>query len=80
MFLYFRCTINVNDNFRRSMCPLNITFLHKFLYRITTLSKKNFVFTQKSQNKNDRNVSFSSNINEMEKKQLTLGKKKHINF
>ena len=44
-FFYFKCTINLNENFRKTcrktkMCPFNLRFLRKFLYRITTRSTK----------------------------------------
>ena len=34
-FFYFKCTINLNENFRKTcrktkMCPFNLTFLRKF--------------------------------------------------
>ena len=44
-FFYFKCAINLNDSCRiicrkTKMCPLNITFLHTFLYRIAIKSMK----------------------------------------
>ena len=39
-FFYFKCAINLSDNFRiicrKNIVPLDITFLHKFLYRVTS--------------------------------------------
>ena len=47
-FFYFKCAINLNDNCRlickrTNICPLNIMFIHKFLYIIIITSIKNFI-------------------------------------
>ena len=52
---YFKCAINVSANCRiictkMNTCPLNVTFLHKFLYRITIRSMKTFFLTEKLTN------------------------------
>ena len=50
-FFYFKCTIISNDNFRvicikMQICLLNITFLHKFLHRITIWRMKSLFLQQ----------------------------------
>ena len=44
-FFYFRCLINLNDNYlitvkKIKVSPINITLFHRLLYRITTSSTK----------------------------------------
>ena len=39
-FFFFKCALNLNENFRitirkTKICPLHIRFLHMFWYRIT---------------------------------------------
>ena len=51
-FFCFKCAINLNDSHsiicrKMKICPLNITFLHKFLYRIPIKSMKS-LFLQKN--------------------------------
>ena len=68
-FFYFNCKINLIDNCRvicrkTKMCPLNITFLHKFLHRIIIKSMKSSFLHKKFNKKNDQNIYFSSDINQ----------------
>ena len=80
-FFYFKCTINLNENFRKTcrktkMCPFNLTFLRKFLYRITTRSTKSLFLQNcltKKISKCLRVVRFKPNVRKTahpEKKQL----------
>ena len=80
-FFYFKCTINLNENFRKTcrktkMCPFNLSFLCKFLYRITTRSRKSLLlqnYLTKKISKCLRVVRFKPNVRKTahpEKKQL----------
>ena len=62
---------------KSKVSPLNITFLHNFLYRITTQRVQNLVFTQKSNKKKNQNIYFCTDLSQMWEKLLTQ-KKKHI--
>ena len=64
---YFKCAINLNDNFRitwrkAKICPLNITVLYKFFYGITTRSTKRSLFSHKHLTKRKIKISTSSQI------------------
>ena len=79
-FFCFKCGINLIDNCRiicrkTKMCHFNITFLHKFLYRITITSMESFFYK-----KNDEKILLSSNFSQTEEKLLTLKAKNHTEF
>ena len=66
-FSYFRCAINLNDDFRitcrkTKMCILNITFSHKLLCRIARDSTKSLFLNKnlgrKKKPQEKRNLGF----------------------
>ena len=81
-FFYFKCTISLNDNCRitcrkTKMCPLNITFLHKPLYRITTTILKS-LFLQKNLRTQTIKRFYSHQISsKCRRKKLALKQKAH---
>ena len=53
-YFYFKCAINLRDNCKKicretNTCPLNITFLRKFLYRVSIWSMKSLFLSKKPQ-------------------------------
>ena len=63
---YSNCTISLKENSRiicrkTTMCPLDITFLHTFLYRITRKSTERF-FLHKNLTKKKMKISTSPQI------------------
>ena len=84
-FFCFKCGINLTDNCRiicrkTKMCHFNITFLHKFLYRITITSMESLFLQKNLTKKNDEKILFSSNFSQTEEKLLTLKAKNHTEF
>ena len=84
-FFYFKCTISLNDNCRitcrkTKMCPLNITFLHKPLYRITTTILKS-LFLQKNLRTQTIKRFYSHQISsKCRRKKLALKQKSTLTF
>ena len=62
------------------MCHFNITFLHKFLYRITITSMESLFLQKNLTKKNDEKILLSSNFSQTEEKLLTLKAKNHTEF
>ena len=84
-FFYFKCAINLNENCviicrKMKLCPLNITFLHKFLYRISMMTMKRW-FLQKNKMRKMIKISNSRQISAKGNKIcLTLKKKQTLAF
>ena len=84
-FFCFKCGINLIDNCRiicrkTKMCHFNITFLHKFLYRITITSMES-LFLQKNLTKKTMKRSYSPQISvKLRKNCLYLKKESTLSF
>ena len=84
-FFCFKCGINLIDNCRiicrkTKMCHFNITFLHKFLYRITITSMES-LFLQKNLTKKTMKRSYSPQISvKLRKNCLHLKQKTTLSF
>ena len=68
-YFYFMCAINLRDNCKTicsktKTCPLNITFLYKFLYRVISISMKSFLLLEKSEIINMYKKKYLKNKNE----------------
>ena len=53
-YFHFKCAINLRENCKimcrkTKTCSLNITFLHKFLYRVSIRSMKSLFLSKKPQ-------------------------------
>ena len=84
-FFHFKCTVNLNGNCRitsrkTKICPFNITFLYKPLYRITTTILKS-LFLQKNLRTQTIKRSNSAQISsKFRRKKLALKQKSTLTF
>ena len=83
-FFYFKCTIDLIDNIKitcrkSKMCLLNITFLHKLFYRITTRITKS-LFLHKTLARKKSKYFFFSDLRRIQEKMVTLTKKNTLPF
>ena len=80
IFFYFKCAISLNENcrirFRKmKMCPLDIVFLHKVLYRIAIKCRES-LFLQKNLTREMMEIPYSPPILVKGMKNCLLRKKK----